>query len=163
MPLREANGYIRVVFDRVSKAAASPSLSLARNVRDKLVGEETLVTERSALPALIIGASLSLQMRVHGSFLPAHGLRRWHPSSRCPATILFPCLLDAAAAATSATAAAVRMRRREIKLRPHRRRRGAVRVRVWRRGEAVSAHGQNAADASHVRRLQLQRHAALRP
>lgn len=106
--------------------------------------------------------SFSLQMRVYGSFLPAHSLQRWHPSPSSGA-VLLSCLLDAVAAATTAaTATAVRVRRREIKLRSHRRRRGAVRVRVWRGGEAVSAYGQNAADASHVR-LQLQRHAAVRP
>lgn len=100
-------------------------------------------------------------MRVYGSFLPARSLRRWYPSTRGPA-VHFSGLLHAAAAAATSPPAAVRVLRREIKLRPHRRRRGAVRVRVWRGGEAVSAHGQNAADASHVR-LQLQRHAALRP
>lgn len=94
-------------------------------------------------------------MRVRGSFLPARG--RSSPSGRA---ILSRSLH---AAATVTAAAAVRVRRREIKLRPHRRRRGAVRVRVWRGGEAVLAYGQNAPYAPHVHGLQLQRHAALRP
>lgn len=100
-------------------------------------------------------------MRVRGSFLPAHSLRRRYASSSGRAILFLPCLLRAVAAATITAAAAVRVRRRAIKLRPHRRRRGAVRVRVWRGGEAVSAHGQNAPYAPHVHGLQLQRHAAL--
>lgn len=93
------------------------------------------------------------QIRMHRSFLPAHILWRRHssPSGRA----ILPRLLAVAAAA-----AAVRMHRREIKLLPHRRRRGAMRVRVWRGGEAVSAHGENAQRASHVHGLQL--HSAVR-